>query len=76
MKSKALCVGCEDDYYNHNQEGGCWGYDKATVVTRMKVGIWQNPPYKWIPRETLSCHNPKGGIFIKEDDPRIMSNRI
>jgi hypothetical protein len=70
-KVKALCSGCKNDYYNHNREGGCWDFKTAEVVNRTKVGIWQNPPYKWNPETTLSCHNPKGSVWIDKNDVRI-----
>jgi len=35
------------------------------------VGVWQNPPYFWTPRATLSCHSPEGYRWIDRDDPRI-----
>lgn len=71
-KSKTLCSGCRNDYYNHNREGGCWSYQSARVVQLTKVGVWQNPPYKWTPRDTLSCHSPNGAVWINEDDPRVV----
>lgn len=70
-KSKTLCQGCRDDYYNQQRPDGCWNYEKATVVQRTRVGIWQPPPYKWLPQNTLSCHHPSDSCWIKEDDPRI-----
>ena len=70
-KSKSMCVGCRDDYYNHNQPDGWLCFATAKVVERTRVGTWQNPPYRWTPQETLSCHSPEGSVWIKDDDPRI-----
>ena len=70
-KNKSMCVGCRDDFYNHNQPDGCWCYSTAKVVERTRVGVWQNPPYTWHATETLTCHAPEGSVWIKEDDPRI-----
>lgn len=73
-KSKKMCVGCRDDYYNHSQPDGCWMFPDARIVERMKVGTFQTPPYKWKPRQTLNCYSPEGscgGVMISEDDPRI-----
>ena len=70
-KDKSMCTGCHEDYYNHHQPDGCWHFVTAKVVERTKVGVWQEPPYTWQPRETLSCHTPEGGVWIKEDDVRI-----
>ena len=70
-KTKSMCSGCRDDFYNHNRPGGCWRFLEAKVLARTRVGIWQNPPYRWSPQATLSCHSPEGSVWIKEDDPRI-----
>ncbi len=70
-KTKTLCSGCRDDFYNRNRPEGCWQFAKAKLVQLTIVGIWQNPPYKWQPQDTLSCHNPDGSVWIKEDDVRI-----
>jgi len=75
-KTKSLCYGCRQDYYNHNAEGGCWMFPSAVVVELTKVGVWQNPPYKWNPKETLSCHEPDGSVWIKQDDPRIPVEQV
>lgn len=70
-KSKDLCSGCHDNYYNQTEPGGCWSYARAKIVVRTLVGTWQSPPYKWIPQNTLSCHHPEGSCWINKDDPRI-----
>lgn len=70
-KNKSMCLGCRDDYYNHNRPDGCWCFATAKVVERTKVGTWQNPPYVWNQMETLSCNSPEGCAWIKDDDPRI-----
>lgn len=69
-----LCVGCRNDFYNDKNPHGvkrCWFLGRAEKVKRTKVGIWQNPPYQWQPQSTLSCHEPQGMTWIKQDDPRI-----
>lgn len=70
-KTKAMCVGCHNDYYNHSEKNGCWMFEKASIVTMTSVGTWQEPPYKWNPQETLSCHRQVGRSWIDKDDPRI-----
>lgn len=74
-KSKQLCVGCKDDFYNGKNPWGvkeCWSYRSAKVVTRTQVGIWQNPPYEWRPQQTFDCHCPEHSTtWIKRDDVRI-----
>ena len=71
-KSKSMCSGCRDDYYNHSRPEGCWCFATAKVVERMQVRIWQIPPYKWQPRQTLSCHSQDGCVWITQDDTRIV----
>lgn len=76
MKTKQLCGGCQEDFYNqprNSQTGECWMFSGAKVVQLTKVGTWQNPPYKWEPQTILNCHNPKGEHWINKDDPRIRS---
>ena len=71
-KSKSMCSGCRDDFYNHNREGGCWMYENAKVVERIQVGIWQPPPYsKDTKRKCLSCYSPDGYSMIQLNDPRV-----
>ena len=73
-KSKSMCGGCRDDYYNQNRKEGCWCYAKATIVTRSSVGTWQPPPYQWNPQQTLSCHHPEGRHWLSKDDCRFKHN--
>lgn len=40
------CAGCHDDFYNHNQKGGCWSRKTGKMVYRVPVGMWEQPPYK------------------------------
>lgn len=71
---KNLCRGCHNDFYNqpgNSTTGECWHLQSATVVERTKIGVWQNPPYRWQPRQTLSCHMPDGERWIGPDDCRI-----
>jgi hypothetical protein len=71
-KSKAMCSGCSNNFYNHNTEKGCWMFEDAKVVERMRVGVWQSPPYVWNPQSCLSCFSPDGFRMIGKDDPRII----
>jgi hypothetical protein len=77
-EKRQMCRGCRDDYYNqpgNSTDGKCWCLESAKVVQRIKVGIWQNPPYEKRLQTTLSCHNPKGMAWIKEDDCRVVGNQ-
>lgn len=70
-KSKKMCSGCYDNFYNLNDQG-CWSYDQAKIVERTFVGTWQEPPYKWEPIECLSCWHAIGKAMIKSNDPRTI----
>jgi hypothetical protein len=64
-KSKALCVGCRDDFYNGQNPMGvkeCWGYATAKVVQRFRLGWWITPdtPGAFEKVTTLSCHHAPG----------------
>ncbi len=71
-KSKDMCRGCRQDYYNQNKEAGCWSYETATIVTRMRIGVWQIPPYVWRPEKCLSCYSPERERMIPKDDCRVV----
>lgn len=71
-KTKAMCRGCHDDFYNRTQPDGCWSFDKATIVERIKVGVWEPPPYaKSRAAECLSCYHEEGSAMLKVDDCRV-----
>jgi hypothetical protein len=61
-KSKELCSGCYDDFYN--QRGGCWSYDGAKVCLKKFVHIDQRPPWKNAPEWTLSCHRRQRFVAV------------
>ncbi len=73
-KSKAMCSGCYDDFYNQNRDGGCWGFATATVVKRVRVGTFQTPPYSESPQSVLSCFHCTGYSFLRLDDCRLTRN--
>ena len=74
-KSKALCSGCRDDFYNGNNSLGvqeCWCFKTAKVVTRWKAGWWtpQESRSAFVRVETLSCHNAPGKYALYERLPQ------
>ena len=73
-KSKSMCVGCRDDFYNHNRPEGCWMFEKAKVVQRVQVGTWEPPPYSQKPRSVLSCFHSEGCSMLDLDDCRLKRN--
>lgn len=67
-----MCRGCRDDYYNQNVAGGCWSFPSATIVTRIQVGMFENPPYAAERASTcLSCYRPQGYAMLNPDDCRV-----
>ncbi len=73
-KSKEMCKGCHDDFYNHQQAKGCWSFEKAKVVQRVKVGTWDPPPYGREPEDVLSCCHIEGCSLLELDDCRLQRN--
>lgn len=71
-KRKQMCHGCRDDYYNKNADGGCWCFPSAQIVTRVKVGTFEPPPYASDrAEEYLSCFNPDGYAMLELSDCRV-----
>jgi hypothetical protein len=67
-KSKALCGGCRDDYYNGCGAKECWSYKSARVVKRWKQGWWTptDQPGALEEVRTLDCHSEPGkNAFLK-----------
>ncbi len=71
LKDRSLCSGCRDNYYNLNREGGCWSFESGKLVQRVRVGVWQNPPYEWLPEWRLNCYMPEGSVMLPKDDCRV-----
>lgn len=74
-KSKSMCSGCRDDFYNcggaTGQTNHCWHYDNAEIVKGIFVGTWENPPYVNKPVvKKLSCYRKERGCFIKLPDQK------
>ena len=71
LKSKRLCVGCRNNFYNGNNPAGvreCWSFKKAKVVRRWKLGWWTMPLSPRAFREcwALSCHHAPGQYALME----------
>jgi hypothetical protein len=71
MKTTEHCAGCRNDFYNGNNSLGvkrCWSLDTAKLVTRIVIGIWQNPPYDTKDtRKVLNCYSPDGRVAVKPE---------
>lgn len=76
-KSKQMCSGCRNDFYNGNNNLGvseCWSYKDAKVVNKIRVGLWESPPYRnkatGGKRKTgfcLNCFSPYGSIMVSKE---------
>jgi len=67
-----MCVGCRDDFYNHNRPDGCWSFKTAEIVKRVRVGTWEPPPYSKDRAETcLSCFQAEGSSMLELTDCRV-----
>lgn len=68
LKRKRIhCVGCEDDFYNDNNQYGikeCWNLKSARIVKKKAIGMNDVPPWNHTPRETLSCYHRKGCWYV------------
>ena len=77
-EKRTLCYGCRNNYYNlpgNSTTGECWMLKTAKPVERTRVGVWQNPPYRWNPATTLSCHTPENSTtWIEKTDVRIQTS--
>ena len=72
IKTKVMCSGCRNDFYNQCRECGCWNFDSAQLVQRIKVGTFEPPPYKTTRVGTyLSCYHASGYAMLKPDDCRV-----
>lgn len=70
-KSKKLCVGCRENFYNGNNPMGvqeCWMYKSAQVRTRYRLST--NMPMDqregYVKTSGLNCYNEKGYVFLKD----------
>jgi hypothetical protein len=76
-KSKSMCVGCRDDYYNRNRTEGCWLFKSARIVTAVKVGNREPPPYaKERAAKFLNCYHKEGYSLLSPDDCRVKPKAV
>jgi len=70
-KSKALCSGCTDDFYNGQGAAECWLYKDAKVVKRFRIGWWtmQDKAENFTPVYTFQCHHARGQYALMEQLP-------
>ncbi len=67
-KSKELCRGCEDNFYNGNNQLGvkeCCNYKPAKLKLCKVVGTWDTPPWEYQPIEwVLDCKRGYGRHYM------------
>lgn len=71
-KTKSLCVGCRDNYYNNavtSSTGECWSFSSARIARKKFVPMDLRPPWDVPVVTTLSCHRKKGYVAVK---PEVM----
>ena len=70
-KTKAMCSGCHNNFYNDNNPHGvkeCWTYKSAKVIKRRAVHRDERPPWKGTPRWMFDCFNEPGWWYV---DPKV-----
>jgi len=71
MKSKEKCHGCEDDFYNGNNDLGvkeCWNFKSAFMKRTRKIPVSMRPPWTSIPLvPRLSCFRQTGFVFWENE---------
>jgi len=73
-KDKKYCIGCKDDYYNHDNPQSvneCWGYKTAKVVKRYCIGWWtpMDKKERFWEVQTHNCHTETGRTAFLEKLP-------
>ncbi len=69
---KKYCVGCHDDYYNHDNNsttGECWSFQRAKVINAYVIGWWvpMDKKENFYRITTHDCHIESGQrLFLKE----------
>ena len=62
-KTKEMCFGCRDNWYNKIDGRGCWHYADAKVVSRLMIHRDQPPPYlNEKPKDVLHCWRGETGM--------------
>ncbi len=70
-KTKKLCVGCHDNFYNGNNDLGvkeCWSYPDAKVIRKKFVHIDQRPPWNQDAEWAFDCCQRERFISVR---PRV-----
>ena len=70
-KTKSMCSGCRDNYYNSGMSttGECWSFSSARVAKKKFVPMDMRPPWDLPIITTLSCHRKPRHVAV---GPRVM----
>ena len=76
-KTKDLCRGCRNDFYNGEGAAECWSYKDAKAVRRWRLGWWVQPTTAGVFKrvDTLGCHNAPGKYAHFERIPDDLGGR-
>ena len=77
-KSKQLCSGCHNNFYNGNNDigvSGCWSFKSAAVVKRYKIGWWTQPTQSGAFKKVwaLNCHHAPGQYALYDQLPDFVT---
>lgn len=70
MKDKKHCSGCEQNFYNGNNQYGvkeCWCFKNAKIIMRKKVHVDQQPPWKQKFEKFPDCYRQKRYAFLNKE---------
>jgi hypothetical protein len=75
QKSKDLCTGCKDAYYNegnNSNTGECWMFEKAEVINAYRIGWWtpQDKKENFEKVTILSCRAEPGRFAYYQEIPK------
>jgi hypothetical protein len=76
--NKEYCIGCDDNYYNGNNQMGikeCWHFKTAKALTKFCIGWWvlQDNASKFFKVHTNSCHTETGSFAFYDRLPEHLA---
>ena len=80
-KTKTLCDGCRDDFYNGRDNCGgneCWLFKSAKVVNQWRLNWWTQPDSARAFQQviTLDCHHAPGRYAHRDRLPVFAKDPI
>lgn len=71
---KEKCQGCRNEFYNGQNSLGikeCWSFLEAKIVWKVRIGNWENPPYKQKAIRIPNCYHTE-----RQGDHFVCKNRL